>query len=208
MKGEALKSLQSKIGVTADGAFGYNTARAIVDFYGYTPEQGAHFLGQCYHESAGFTVSIENLNYSAEAIRRTWRTRFETIADAEPYERNPEKLANNVYADRMGNGPEASGDGWKYRGRGFVQLTGKNNVTAFAHAISRLDLIEIPEPIEVELAFDAAVWYFGENDLFKLARNGVDDETIRTITKRVNGGHHGLDERTRWTKKIYGWLTS
>ena len=123
MRGEALRALQSKIGVTADGAFGPNTARAIVDFYGYTPEQGAHFLGQCYHESAGFTVSIENLNYSAEAIRRTWRSRFKTITDAEPYERNPERLANKVYSNRMGNGPEGSGDGWKYRGLGIV--TGK-----------------------------------------------------------------------------------
>ena len=203
---EALKHLQKTVGTVADGAFGPDTARKIVSHYGYTPLQGAHLLGQCYHESAGFTVSVENLNYSASSIVRVWPSRFASLAEAKPFARNPMRLANNVYAGRMGNGDEESGEGFKYRGRGFIQLTGKDNYRAFSEAVNRPGLVEDPEPVAVEYAFVAAVWYFGSNGLFVLARNGVDDDTIKKVTRRVNGGYHGLEERMEWTRKIYEWL--
>lgn len=207
-KGDALKSLQRKCGVTPDGAFGPNTARAIAKHYGWSPERAAHLLGQAAHESANFMVSEENLYYRSETMCRVWPSRFKSVVDAEPYARNPEALANKVYADRMGNGSERSGDGYKYRGRGFIQLTGKNNVTQFAHHIGRDRLIDDPSPIADDLAMESAVFFFERNGLFSLADKGVDRDTIKQITKRVNGGYHGLDDRIEKTQKIYRWLKS
>jgi len=203
---KALKILQEKCGVTADGAFGPNTARAIARHYKWTSKRGAHLLGQAAHESGNFMVSEENLNYRAETMCRVWPSRFNTVKEAEPYARNPEKLANKVYADRMGNGSEESGDGWKNRGRGFIQLTGAKNIKQFAEHIGRDRLIDDPSPIADELAMDSAVFFFEKNGLFDIADEGVTDEIIKKITKRVNGGHHGLDDRIQKTKKIYSWL--
>jgi len=206
-RGDALKLLQKTCGVTPDAAFGPNTARAIAKRYGWTPERAAHLLGQAAHESGVFLISEENLNYRAETMCRVWPSRFKTLAEAEPYARNPEKLANKVYADRMGNGSEASGDGFKNRGRGFIQLTGADNVRAFAEHIGRDSLVNDPSPIGDELAMESAVFFFEKNGLFSIADEGVNDDTIKRITKRVNGGHHGLEDRAQWTKKIYSWLT-
>jgi putative chitinase len=153
-------------------------------------------------------VSEENLYYRPETMCRVWPSRFKSVVDAEPYARNPEALANKVYADRMGNGSERSGDGYKYRGRGFIQLTGKNNVTQFAQHIGRDRLVDEPSPIADDLAMESAVFFFERNGLFSLADKGVDRETIKQITKRVNGGYHGLDDRIEKTQKIYRWLTS
>lgn len=205
-KGEALKILQDRVGVTPDGSFGPNTARAIAKYFGLDAKRGAHLLGQASHESGGFMLSEENLNYSVESLMRVWPSRFKTEADARPYARNPEALAEKVYTGRMGN--TEPGDGGKYLGRGFIQLTGKSNVSSFARDIGRDSLIADPTPIAKELAMDSAIWFFEKNGLFQLADGGVTDEIIKTITKRVNGGHHGLAERTEWTKKIYGWLNS
>jgi len=202
-KGLALKLLQEKIGVTADGAFGPNTARAICKYYGWTPERGAHLLGQAAHESGGFQISEENLNYKAETMCRVWPSRFKTIADAAPYAMNPEKLANKVYGGRMGNHPD---EGWKNRGRGFIQLTGADNIRAFAEHIGRDSLINDPDPIATELAMESAVYFFEANGLFQIADEGVNGDTIASITKRVNGGYTGLEERKHETVKIYGWL--
>lgn len=203
-KGEALKILQERVGVTADGSFGPNTARAIAKYFNLDAKRGAHLLGQACHESGGFMFSEENLNYSVESLMRVWPSRFKTEADARPYARNPEALAEKVYTGRMGN--DNPGDGGKFLGRGFIQLTGKSNVSAFARDIGRDSLIDDPTPIAKELAMDSAIWFFEKNGLFQLADNGVTDDIIKTITKRVNGGHHGLAERTQWTKKIFGWL--
>ena len=206
-KGDALKALQAKCGVTPDGAFGPNTARAIAKHYDWTPARAAHLLGQSAHESMNFLVSEENLNYRASTMCRVWPSRFKSEVEAEPYARNPEKLANKVYSDRMGNGAESSGDGWKYRGRGFVQLTGKNNVTEFAKHIGRDSLIDNPDPIATELAMESAVFFFERNGLFEMADKGVSEDIIKAITKRVNGGYHGLDDRIAKTQKIYSWLS-
>jgi len=206
-KGEALKLLQKTCGVTPDGAFGPNTARAIAKHYGLDAKRGAHLLGQAAHESGNFMISEENLYYRASTMCRVWPSRFKSEADAEPYAKNPEKLANKVYSGRMGNGSEASGDGWKYAGKGFIQLTGKDNTRAFAEHIGRDGLVDDPSPIATELAMDSAIFFFEKNGLFALADEGVTDEIIKKITRRVNGGYHGLDDRKEKTKKIYGWLS-
>ena len=207
-KGDALKMLQKKCGVTPDGAFGPNTARAIAEHYGLNANRGAHLLGQAAHESGNFMISEENLNYRAETMCRVWPSRFKSEAEAAPYAMNPQKLANKVYANRMGNGSEASGDGYKNRGRGFIQLTGATNIKQFAEHIGRDSLVDDPSPIADELAMDSAIFFFEKNGLFGLADKGVNDSIIKSITKRVNGGYHGLDDRIEKTKKIYGWLNS
>ena len=205
-RGDALKMLQKTCGVTPDGAFGPNTARAIAEHYGLNANRGAHLLGQAAHESGNFMISEENLNYRAETMCRVWPSRFKSEAEAEPYARNPEKLANKVYSGRMGNGSEASGDGWKYAGKGFIQLTGKDNTRAFAEHIGRDSLVDDPSPIADELAMDSAIFFFEKNGLFTMADKGVTDSIIKSITKRVNGGYHGLEDRMEKTKKIYRWL--
>lgn len=206
MKGEALKLLQAKCGVTADGAFGPNTARAIAKHYGLNPNRGAHLLGQIAHESGGFMLTCENLNYRAETMCKVWPKRFPTIEDAMPFARNPEALAEKVYSGRMGN--DNPGDGAKFIGRGFIQLTGRDNYTAFSKAVDRPDVLDNPGIVETELAMESAIWFFDKNGLFDVADGGVDDATITKITKRVNGGTHGLDDRIQWTKKIHGWLSA
>ena len=205
-RGDALKTLQKTCGVTPDGAFGPNTAKAIAEHYGLNANRGAHLLGQAAHESGNFMISEENLNYRAETMCRVWPSRFKSEVDAEPYARNPEKLANKVYADRMGNGSEASGDGFKNRGRGFIQLTGAINIKQFAEHIGRDSLVDDPSPIADELAMDSAIFFFEKNGLFAMADKGVTDSIIKSITKRVNGGYHGLEDRMEKTKKIYRWL--
>ncbi len=207
-RGDALKMLQKTCGVAPDGAFGPNTARAIAEHYGLNASRGAHLLGQAAHESGNFMISEENLNYRAETMCRVWPSRFKSVVDAEPYARNPEKLANRVYADRMGNGSEASGDGFKNRGRGFIQLTGATNIKQFAEHIGRDSLVDDPSPIADELAMDSAIFFFDRNGLFNMADKGVTDSIIKSITKRVNGGYHGLEDRMDKTKKIYRWLAA
>lgn len=149
------------------------------------------FLAQVGHESAGLAIIKENLNYGAQGLMSTFKKYFPTMDLALQYERQPEKIANRVYADRMGNGPESSGDGWKYRGRGLIQLTGKENYTkfttdrglAFSEVISHL---ETPDG-----ASESAVWFWKKNNLNQYA----DISDMLTITKRINGGTNGLDHR-------------
>ena len=200
---EAMKALQAKIGAKPDGAFGPNTARAIAKHYKLSPERGTHLLGQSSHESGGFKVVRENLNYRAETMLRVWPSRFKTLADAEPYARNPKALADKVYSNRMGNG---DGEGHIYIGRGFLQLTGKDNYKAFAADMDAPEILKDPSLVETKYAFETAIWFFEKNGLFAIADKGVSDDTIKAITKRVNGGHIGLDHRIHETRKIWGWL--
>ena len=200
---EAMKALQTKVGITADGAFGPNTARAIAKHYGLSEKRAAHLLGQASHESGGFKLVRENLNYSAETMLRVWPSRFKTLADAEPFARNPKALADKVYSGRMGNG---DGEGHIYIGRGFLQLTGKENYKAFAADMDAPEILKDPALVETKYAFETAIWFFEKNGLFSIADKGVSDDTIKAITKRVNGGHIGLDHRTKETRKIWGWL--
>lgn len=200
-----LAALQSKCGITADGKWGPGTYKAARDFFKLTNSQAAHFFGQCAHESGNFKVFSENLNYSADGLTKIFKKYFPTVAATAGYARKPEKIANKVYANRMGNGPESSGDGWKYRGRGPIQLTGKDNYTAFAAAVGRPDVLTNPDIVVGELAFESALWFFRKNGLLEVANKGVSTAVITQITKRVNGGTHGLDDRITKTTKFAQW---
>jgi putative chitinase len=156
-----------------------------------TPARQAFFIGQCAHESGNFKVLEENLHYSATALMRVWPSRFTDSVVAEAYANNPEKIANKVYSGRMGNGDEESGDGWKYHGRGLIQLTGKDN---YANCGSNLgvDLLIHPELLlDPKYAVLSASWFWNKKGLNALA----DSKDYDTMTKRINGGLIGLDDR-------------
>ena len=206
---DALKILQARCGVTDDGSFGPNTARAIAKHYELSDKRGAHLLGQAHHESGGFKRTKEGLYYSTpERLMAVWPSRFKSVEEAMPYTKNPEALANNVYSDRMGNGDEASGDGFKFAGKGFIQLTGRSNYRSFSSDMRLPEVMQHPVFVETEYAFESALWFFRSNKLFTICDKGVDDDTIKAVTKRVNGGTHGLKDRIEQTKKIYEWLTT
>jgi len=163
-----------------------------------TPVRQAMFLRQVAHESGNLRAVTENLNYSVQGLRSTFRKYFPNDEIAAQYARQPEKIANRVYANRMGNGDEASGDGWKYRGRGLIQLTGKNNYTAFSlhadnNALIEPDLVALPE-----LAAESAGWFWVTNGLNKLADTG----DVKVVTRRINGGYNGLDDRQNKFDKL------
>jgi putative chitinase len=156
-----------------------------------TPHKQAAFIGQCQHESDNFKTLEENLNYSAEGLMRTWPSRFPDENTANKYARNPEKIANKVYAGRMGNGNEESGDGWAYHGRGLIQLTGKDNYTLCGDALT-MDLINDPSKLTTpQVACFSAGWFWRKHGLNDLAESAQYD----VMTKRINGGTLGLDDR-------------
>ena len=156
-----------------------------------TAKRQAAFIGQCMHESGGFKLLEENLNYSAKALMNTWPSRFPTEEMANQYARNPEKIANKVYGGRMGNGTEETGEGWKYRGRGIKQLTGKENYQRCSEALG-VDLVSDPDKLlDPKYAALSAGWFWNKHNLNDLA----DKSDIETMTKRINGGLLGLDAR-------------
>jgi putative chitinase len=172
-----------------------------------TPLRLAHFLAQCGHESGGFRATQENLNYSAKGLNGIFRKYFPTEASAAAYARQPAKIASKVYGGRMGNGPESTGEGYKFRGRGYIQLTGKENYTAFGKAIGE-DIISNPDVVASKYALLSAAWFFNKNGLHKLADEGSSDVVVTKITKRVNGGTIGLPDRIKHFKEYYHLLNS
>lgn len=170
-----------------------------------TPLRLAHFLAQCGHESGGFRVTSENLNYSAKGLNGIFKKYFPTEAIAKQYERQPQKIANKVYANRMDNGNEASGDGYKFRGRGYIQLTGRANYTLFGKAIGE-DIANNPDSVSGKYALLSAAWFWSKNGLNKLADGGAGDAVVTSITKRVNGGTIGLPDRIKHFKEYYSLL--
>jgi putative chitinase len=172
-----------------------------------TPLRLAHFLAQCGHESGGFRLTKENLNYSAKGLNGTFKKYFPTLDSAIPYERKPEKIANKVYGNRMGNGPESSGEGAKFCGRGYIQLTGKENYTAFGKSINE-DILSNPDKVASNYALLSAAWFFSKNGLHKMADGGATDAVVTSITKRVNGGTIGLADRIKHFKEYYSSLMS
>jgi putative chitinase len=165
----------------------------------------AHFLAQAGHESGGFKVLNENLNYSAKGLMGIFKKYFPTEALAKQYERKPEKIANRVYGGRMGNGPEASGEGFKYKGRGCIQLTGKDNYTAFGKSINE-NIAANPDLVATKYPLLSAAWFFYKNGLHKIADGGATDAVVTSITKRVNGGTIGLPDRIKHFKEYYELL--
>jgi putative chitinase len=158
-----------------------------------TPQRLAAFLAQTAHESGGYRAIKENLNYRAESLMRTWPRHFPTMEIANQYARQPERIANRAYGNRMGNGPEESGDGWRYAGKGLIQLTGKDNYTRYAQSLE----ISVEEAAEHLTTFEGAVqsacWFWETNNLNQWADKG----DILTLTKRINGGTIGLEDRIK-----------
>ena len=166
----------------------------------------AHFLAQCGHESGGFKAVQENLNYGAKGLLSIFKKYFKTIAQATAYERKPEKIANLVYANRMGNGPESSGDGWKHRGRGYIQLTGKENYKAFDATVPE-DILANPDLVATKYALASAAFFFKKNNLWAICDKGSSPEVVTLVTKRVNGGTIGLADRQKHFKEYYNLLS-
>jgi putative chitinase len=267
-KGEDVKKLQSKLGLSADGVFGPGTESAVKKWQssngltadgivgegtwgkmfdskqliteplvvssggGFklenlkghipdvvisqipdtakkfnitTPLRLAHFLAQCGHESAGFKAVQENLNYSAKGLLGIFKKYFPTQTLAEQYERNPQKIASKVYGGRMGNGPESTGEGFKFRGRGYIQLTGKQNYTNFAKFIGE-DTVANPDLVATKYPLASAAFFFNSNGLWSICDKGSDDATVTAVTKRVNGGVIGLSDRIKHFKEYYHLL--
>jgi len=188
------EQLQEIIGKNAYAEYWHNALCTILPDYNIdTEKRVAAFIAQCAHESAGFKFLQENLNYRAESLTKTWPRHFPTMEIAKQYERQPQKIANKAYANRMGNGDEASGDGWRYLGRGLIQLTGKTNYEWFAASIET-PLEEIPEYLQTfEGAVQSACWFWETNNLNKEADAG----DIRTMTRKINGGFIGLEDRIK-----------
>jgi putative chitinase len=167
---------------------------AMDEFAINTPMRQAAFLAQIAHESAELTIFVENLNYGASGLLATWPKRFPDLQKAQQYERNPEKIANNVYANRIGNGDEASGDGWRFRGRGPIQITGRENYAKYGSRLN-IDLVNNPDQAATPaVGFRIAGFYWRENGL----NESADAEMIETITRRINGGTKGLEERVKY----------
>jgi len=177
----------------------------IAKFELNTPLRLAHFLAQAGHESGGFKAVNENLNYGAKGLLGIFKKYFPTPEKAALYERKPEKIANLVYGGRMGNGPEASGEGYKFRGRGYIQLTGKDNYKAF-DAVVPENLLESPDLVATKYPLLSAAWFFHKNGLHKIADEGATDAVVTKVTKRVNGGTIGLPDRIKHFKEYHALL--
>jgi putative chitinase len=201
----SLKSLQERAGVAADGAFGPGTMKAGMALLKLSPIRAAHFFAQTSHETGGFKAFSENLNYSAQGLQGIFGKYFPGNLE-ESYARQPEKIANRVYADRMGNGNEASGDGWKFRGRGALQLTGKANYEAFAKYLGNNEVLENPDLVATKYSFESAMFFFERNKLWAICDQGINDAAILALTKRINGGTHGLEDRKAKTYKYYEYV--
>lgn len=194
-----------EMGVSSVDATQYiDDLEATLPEYGIADSRGrlAHFFAQILHESGGLRFDMENLNYSASSLRRVFGKYFKTKKQAAKYARKPEMIANRVYAKRMGNGVESSGDGWKYRGRGLIQLTGKNNYRAFAKWIGDPRIMVDPDLVASEYAVHSAIYYWDKNNLNKIA----DKDDIVRLTKRINGGLNGLAHRRELLNKANGLL--
>jgi putative chitinase len=262
--GEDVKKLQTKLGLSADGSFGTDTAEAVKKWQtqnglaadgivgdatwakmfstvataatattsselklenlkGHLPDSVivqipdtakrfnittnlrlAHFLAQCGHESGGFKAVSENLNYSADGLKKIFPKYFPGNLN-ESYARQPEKIASRVYASRMGNGDEDSKDGFKFRGRGYIQLTGKSNYTIFDKFVDD-DILGNPDLVGTKYALASAAFFFNNNNLWSICDKGADDATVTAVTKRVNGGTIGLADRIKHFKEYYNLL--
>ena len=165
----------------------------------------SHFLAQCQHESGNFSIVNENLNYSAARLGQVFPAYFKN-KDVNQYGGHPEKIASLVYGSRMGNGAESTGEGYKFRGRGYIQLTGKDNYTAFTKLIGE-DCVTNPDLVSTKYPLASAAWFFSKNGLNAIADKGDGVDVVTLITKRINGGTMGLDQRIEKFKEVYNLLS-
>lgn len=194
-----------EMGVSSEDAEQYiDDLESTLPKYGITDSRQrlAHFFAQVLHESGGMRFDMENLNYSAKALRAVFGKYFKTDEEANAYARKPEKIGNRVYCNRMGNRSESSGDGWKYRGRGLIQLTGKNNYKAFADWIGDPRIINDPDLVAAEYAVHSAIFFWDKHNLNKIA----DKDDVVRLTKRINGGTNGLAHRKELLNKANGLI--
>jgi putative chitinase len=183
----------------------FNQIPSVIEkFQINSPLRLSHFLGQVAHESGNFNYKIENLNYGSDGLSKTFPKYFNSDTAA-ACQRNPEKIANRVYANRMGNGDEASGDGFKFRGRGFLQITGKSNYVEFDKAVPE-NIIDNPNLIADKYPLFSAAWFWDSHKLNPAADEGIGHEAIIKITKVINGGTIGLDDRIKRTEQFYNLL--
>ena len=166
----------------------------ITKFNINTPLRLCHFLAQCSHESGNFSLVKENMNYSAKGLLGVFKKYFPNEALAKQYERQPQKIGNRVYANRMGNGDEASGEGFKFHGRGYIQLTGKDNYKAFSDFIGE-DCVTNPDLVATKYPLTSAGFFFDKNKLWTICDKGDGVDVITMVSKRVNGGTIGLEDR-------------
>jgi putative chitinase len=178
----------------------------VLDMFGVnTPLRLAHFLAQCATESGEFKFIRENMNYSADGLRKIFGKYFPgTIANN--YARKPEMIGSRVYANRMGNGPEVSKEGYKFRGRGYIQLTGKNNYIAFGKLVN-IDLVANPDLVATQYPLLSAAWFFSKNKVNEVADKGATDKVVTSVSKIVNGGTNGLAERIHYFHEYYALLS-
>ena len=169
------------------------------------PLRLAHFLAQCGHESGGWRATSENLNYSSKGLMGIFKKYFPTLALAEQYARKPEAIASRVYGGRMGNGVEATKEGFKFRGRGYIQLTGKDNYKAFDAFVPE-EIIANPDLVATKYPLMSAAWFFNKNGLWAICDKGADQGTVTAVTKRVNGGTIGLPDRIKHFNEYYNLL--
>jgi putative chitinase len=171
-----------------------------------TPLRLAHFLSQCGHESGGFKAVNENLNYGAKGLMTTFKKYFPTEALAKQYERKPELIASKVYGGRMGNGPEPTKEGWKFKGRGYIQLTGKDNYKAF-DAVVEESILDNPDLVATKYPLLSAAWYWNSRKINATADLGASDDAVTKVTKLVNGGTIGLEDRKKHFKEYHALLS-
>lgn len=170
-----------------------------------TPLRLSHFLAQCAHESGNFKATVENLNYSKEGLMKVFKKYFPNETLAKQYERKPNAIANRVYANRMGNGDENSNQGASFKGRGYIQLTGKDNYSAFDKFVDE-DILSNPDLVATKYPLLSAAWFWNSRNLNTLADKGATDDDVTSITKKVNGGIHGLADRISKFKLFYNEL--
>jgi len=208
----ALQLLQQKCGLEPDGDFGENSFKAISKHLQIpTTRRASHFFGQACVESGNFRIFSENLNYSAKRMLEIFKSDFDTNRDKwlSPEEKlkvnsllgHPDKIANFVYANQNGNGNEDSGDGWKFRGRGIIQLTGRENYLKFSQFMKDPEIMTNPDLVATKYAFESAMFYFNSKKIWIECDKGIDSISITRVSKLVNGGTNGLDDRIKATLK-------
>lgn len=200
-----LQILQQKAKVTPDGVFGPKTLKASALYLKITQQRAVHFFAQTSHETSNFKVFEENLNYSKEGLLKTFPKYFDEVR-ALAYQRNPKAIASRVYANRMGNRDEASQDGWKFRGRGALQLTGFGNYFSFSNSVMDPEIMENPDLVGSIYAFESAQFFFNNFKLWDICDQGLDLVTIKKLTKRINGGFNGLEDRIILTQKYSAYV--